>query len=141
MGWLSTLHRAGHEGDRAFFLEAWNGDNPYHVDRIGRGSIHVPALCLSIFGGIQPGPLAAYVRDALSESEKADGLLQRFQVLVWPDRLPYERVDESPDPNTKEAVFQVFKALAAFDPKEFGASSDAFVPEDPEEESEPEGVP
>jgi putative DNA primase/helicase len=141
MGWLSTLHRAGHEGDRAFFLEAWNGDNPYHVDRIGRGSIHVPALCLSIFGGIQPGPLTAYVRDALSESEKADGLLQRFQVLVWPDRLPYERVDESPDPNAKEAVFQVFKALAAFDPKEFGARFDAFGPEDPEQESEPEGVP
>jgi hypothetical protein len=141
MGWLSTLHRAGHEGDRAFYLEAWNGDSPYHVDRIGRGSIHVPALCLGIFGGIQPGPLTTYVRDALSESEKADGLLQRFQVIVWPDRLPYERVDESPDPNTKEAVFKVFKALAAFDPKEFGARFDAFEPEDPEQESEPEGVP
>jgi hypothetical protein len=141
MGWLSTLDRAGHEGDRAFFLEAWNGDKPYHVDRIGRGSIHIPALCLSIFGGIQPGPLTSYVQDALSESEKADGLLQRFQVLVWPDARPYERVDEDPDPATKGAVFKIFKALANFDAKEFGAKFDTFGPADPEGESGPEGVP
>jgi hypothetical protein len=141
MGWLSTLDRAGHEGDRAFFLEAWNGDKPYHVDRIGRGSIHIPALCLSIFGGIQPGPLMTYVQDALAESEKADGLLQRFQVLVWPDTRPYGRVDEPPDPETKGAVFKIFKALASFNAKEFGAKLDAFEPTDPEEESEPEGVP
>jgi hypothetical protein len=141
MGWLSTLDRAGHEGDRAFFLEAWNGDKPYHVDRIGRGSIHIPALCLSIFGGIQPGPLMNYVQDALSESEKADGLLQRFQVLVWPDTRPYGRVDEPPDPETKGAVFKIFKTLATFNAKEFGAKLDAFEPTDPEEESEPEGIP
>jgi hypothetical protein len=141
MGWLSTLDRAGHEGDRAFFLEAWNGDKPYHVDRIGRGSIHIPALCLSIFGGIQPGPLMSYVQDALSESEKADGLLQRFQVLVWPDTRPYGRVDEPPDPETKGAVFKIFKALSTFDAMEFGAKLDAFAPADPEGKTEPEGVP
>jgi hypothetical protein len=141
MGWLSTLDRAGHEGDRAFFLEAWNGDKPYHVDRIGRGSIHIPALCLSIFGGIQPGPLMSYVQDALSESEKADGLLQRFQVLVWPDTRPYSRVDEPPDPETKGAVFRIFKALSTFDAKEFGAKLDAFEPTDPEGGAEPEGIP
>jgi hypothetical protein len=141
MGWLSSLDRAGHEGDRAFFLESWNGDKPYHVDRIGRGSIHIPALCLSIFGGIQPGPLMSYVQDALSESEKADGLLQRFQVLVWPDTRPYGRVDEPPDPETKGAVFKIFKSLTTFDAKEFGAKLDAVEPTDPEGESEPEGVP
>jgi putative DNA primase/helicase len=141
MGWLSALDRAGREGARAFFLESWNGDKPYHVDRVERGSIHVPALCLSIFGGIQPGPLMTYVQDALSESEKADGLLQRFQVLVWPDARPYGRVDEPPDPETKGAVFKIFKALAAFNAEEFGAKLDAFEPTDPEEESEPEGIP
>ncbi len=136
MGWLATLDRGGHEGDRAFFLEAWNGDKPYHVDRIGRGSIHIPALCLSIFGGIQPGPLMRYVKDALAESEKADGLLQRFQALVWPDARPYERVDEPPDPKTKGAVFKIFKALATLDAKEFGAKFDTFEPVDPDGASE-----
>jgi hypothetical protein len=120
-GWLSTLDRGGHEGDRAFFLEAWDGRKHFDVDRIGRGSIHVPALCLSIFGGIQPGPLMNYVRDALSESEKADGLLQRFQVLVWPDPRPYERSDEEPTPAAKEEVFKLFKELTEINIEDFGA--------------------
>jgi hypothetical protein len=121
MGWLATLDRGGHEGDRAFFLEAWDGKHAYHVDRIGRGSVHVPALCLSIFGGIQPGPLSRYVQDALTESVKADGLLQRFQVLVWPDPRPYVRSDEAPDPETRDAVFSIFKTLATLDARKFGA--------------------
>src|SRR3712207_6980715 len=58
---------------------------PYTTLFRSRGSIHVPALCISLLGGIQPGPLTKYVGDALSEAEKADGLLQRFQVLVYPD--------------------------------------------------------
>src|SRR3712207_7707258 len=97
---------AGMRATGRFSLESWDGKKPYHIDRIGRGSIHVPALCLSIFGGIQPGPLMSYVQDAISESEKADGLLQRFQVLVWPDPRPYRRSDESPDPETRDAVFK-----------------------------------
>jgi hypothetical protein len=108
----------------------------------GNGTAYkVLALCLSIFGGIQPGPLMSYVQDALSESEKADGLLQRFQVLVWPDARPYSRVDEPPDPETRDAVFKIFKALSTFDAKEFGAKFDTFEPTDPEGEAEPEGVP
>jgi hypothetical protein len=77
-----------------------------------------------------------YVKDALAESEKADGLLQRFQVLVWPDTRPYERVDEPPDPETKGAVFKIFKALATLDAKGFGARFDTFEPADPDGESE-----
>jgi hypothetical protein len=121
MGWLSTLDRGGHEADRAFFLEAWDGRNPYDVDRIGRGSLHVPALCLSILGGIQPGPLMNYVQDALSEGEKADGLLQRFQVLVWPDTRKYSRSDEAPVPGSRDAVYKVFKGLVGLGAKAFGA--------------------
>jgi len=32
-GWLRTLDREGHENDRAFYLEAWNGNGPYTYDR------------------------------------------------------------------------------------------------------------
>jgi putative DNA primase/helicase len=60
-GWLSSLRQEGREGDREFFLEAWNGDGGYTFDRIGRGMVHVDGLCLSIVGGIQPGKLAKYV--------------------------------------------------------------------------------
>ena len=57
-GFFRTLDRQGHESDRACYLESWNGMGSYVYDRIGRGTVIVPHLCLSIFGGIQPGPLA-----------------------------------------------------------------------------------
>ena len=60
-GWLATLDKHGREGDRQFFLESWNGDKPYTVDRIVRGRVSAPALCLSIVGGIQPGRVRQYL--------------------------------------------------------------------------------
>jgi hypothetical protein len=132
-GWLKQLEKGGHEGDRAFFIESWDGLVPYEVDRIGRGSIYVPALCLSIFGGIQPGPLMRYVGDALEEGEKADGLLQRFQVLVWPDPRPYNRSDEAPIPATRDAVMKVFRSLRDLDVEGFGAKVETIRTEEGEE--------
>jgi hypothetical protein len=81
-GWFRSLDKQGREGDRAFYLESWNGTGSFDVDRIGRGSIHIPALCLSILGGIQPGPLSSYVYQAVQGEQGADGLLQRFQLLI-----------------------------------------------------------
>src|ERR1019366_4660808 len=52
-GWWSQLDRAGREGERAFCLQAWNGDTGHTIDRIGRGTIHVEACCMSMLGGIQ----------------------------------------------------------------------------------------
>jgi hypothetical protein len=55
------------------------------IDRIGRGTIHVEACCMSMLGGIQPGRLRSYLVDALQDGPSNDGLIQRFQLLVWPD--------------------------------------------------------
>ena len=49
-GWLAALERQGREGERAFYLQAWNGDAGFTIDRIGRGSVHVEACCVSILG-------------------------------------------------------------------------------------------
>jgi len=124
MGWLRSLDKAGRESDRAFYLEAWNGNGSFSVDRIGRGSLHVPAVCVSILGGIQPGPLLTYVNDALEESEKADGLLQRFQVLVYPDLRGYDPVDRWPDTEAKTRAYKIFKGLAGLEAEAFGAHAD-----------------
>jgi hypothetical protein len=124
MGWLRSLDKAGREADRAFYLEAWNGNGSFSVDRIGRGSLHVPAVCVSVLGGIQPGPLTTYVTDALEEAEKADGLLQRFQVLVYPDLRGYDPVDRWPDLEAKNRAYDVFKNLANLSAEAFGARAD-----------------
>lgn len=124
MGWLRSLDKAGRESDRAFYLEAWNGNGSFSVDRIGRGSLHVPAVCVSVLGGIQPGPLTTYVGDALEEAEKADGLLQRFQVLVYPDLRDYDPVDRWPNLEAKNRAHEVFKGLANLNAEAFGAVVD-----------------
>jgi hypothetical protein len=121
MRFLKGLDRVGREADRAFYLEAWNGNGSFEVDRIGRGSLHVPALCISLLGGIQPGPLTKYVGDALAETEKADGLLQRFQVLVYPDQKDYEPSDARPDAKARNRAYEIMEKLATLDAKEFGA--------------------
>jgi hypothetical protein len=46
-GWWAGLDRQGREQEREFFLQAWNGDTSFTLDRIGRGHIHVEACCLS----------------------------------------------------------------------------------------------
>lgn len=123
-GWLRTLDKQGHEGDRAFYLEAWNGTGNFNVDRIGRGSLHVPALCLSVLGGIQPGPLSSYVYGATTaDSTDNDGLLQRFQLLVWPDApATWKNVDRWPNTEARVRAFDVLTRLASLTPEICGAT-------------------
>lgn len=61
VGLIASWDREGREGERAFYLEAWNGNASFDTDRIGRGSIFIPNLCVSIFGGIQPDKLTGYL--------------------------------------------------------------------------------
>jgi hypothetical protein len=76
------------DGERAFFLEAWNGNQNFDTDRIGRGHISIPNLCASIFGGIQPDKLRVYLEQAVHALAN-DGMLQ-LQVLVYPDARRWE---------------------------------------------------
>jgi putative DNA primase/helicase len=123
-GFLRTLDRQGHESDRGFYLESWNGNGSYTFDRIGRGTIHIPAVCLALFGTIQPGPLAKYLRGTIS-GEEADGFIPRFQVLVHPD--PPEKfinVDRCPNTATKNAAYAIFQAIDRLDPTALGCEVD-----------------
>jgi hypothetical protein len=82
-GWLRSFDREDRACDRAFYLEAWNGNGPpFTYDRIGRGTILLPSPCVSILGGMQPGPLRALLRRAVRGGEADDGLASRFQLLV-----------------------------------------------------------
>ena len=115
-GWWSTLDRAGREGERAFSLQAWNGDTGHTIDRIGRGTIHVEACCMSMLGGIQPGRLRSYLVDALRDGPSNDGLIQRFQLLVWPDTEPgWEYIDRAPDATYEKQAERVFRKLIELD--------------------------
>jgi hypothetical protein len=121
MGLLASWDREGNEGDRAFYLEAWNGTGSFAVDRIGRGSILIKNLCLSVFGGIQPDLLARYLAST-AEGMDNDGRVQRFQVMVYPEPVAWQWRDRYPVKGAREAVRAIFDRLAVFDPMQDGAS-------------------
>jgi Protein of unknown function (DUF3987) len=117
-GYFRTLERQGHEADRAFYLECWNGDGSFTYDRIGRGTLHIAGACLSILGSIQPGPLSDLVRGLRGSGD--DGLLQRFQLAVWPDASPkWRNVDRAPDREARDAVQRIIDRLDKLTPESF----------------------
>lgn len=121
-GWLANLDREGRESDRAFWLECWNGTGTFTVDRIGRGTVRIEACAVSILGGMQPGKLAEYVRGAIRGGFSDDGLIQRFQLAVYPD-LPanWSYRDRRADPASEARAWEAFQRLRALDPDTIGA--------------------
>lgn len=112
MGWLSSFQRKGRESDRPFFLEGWNGKHGFEIDRIGREAPHIEEVCISILGGIQPGPLSQYIHSAIKGGMGDDGFIQRFQIMVWPDVKSEWELIESTDLNTWEPyIYQIFNNL------------------------------
>jgi putative DNA primase/helicase len=117
-GLLRSLDKEGQEGGRAFYLQGYDGNQSYTFDRIGRGrNLHIPSVCIAMLGGIQPGKLASYIRDAVSGGAGDDGLLQRFGLLVWPDvGGEWINIDRLPDTPAKRAAFDTFHWIDAMQP-------------------------
>ena len=121
IGTLASWERDGRQQDRAFYLESWNGYGSFTADRIGRGTIYTENLCISIFGGIQPSKLEDYLQQAILGSRN-DGLIQRFQLLVYPDpQKCWGLVDEHPNYEAGERYSQIVNKLAELDFLQHGA--------------------
>ena len=108
-GLLKSLDTPGQEAARGFYLSGWGGSGDCIIDRIGRASIHLHSYCISLFGGFQPDRIKAYVRETQSGSSNNDGLIQRFQMIVWPDQIQKLKIVDRP-PN-KNALAAIDKAL------------------------------
>lgn len=118
-GWLRGLDRPGREQDRAFYLECWDGGESSTVDRIGRGKIYVKNSTLSILGTIQPAMLLPYLRGSL-EGYGDDGLIQRLQMLVYPNKPEtYRYIDRLP--KGRDKARNSFKAIYDLDPAKIKA--------------------
>ena len=111
---LTSMDKQGQEQSRGFYLQGYDGNQGYTVDRIGRGKdLHCERVCLAMLGSIQPGKLQSYVREAVNGGTGDDGLLQRFGLAVWPDNsLPIARIDQYPDEDAKAMAFEVFSRLS-----------------------------
>lgn len=105
---LDTEEFAEH---RSFLLVAHNGRSRFVVDRIGRGTLILEAVCVSIVGGVQPARVSRLVDGAVN-GRSDDGLLQRFQLSVWPDAQgKWKWKDRSPCAEARRKYEEVFQAL------------------------------
>jgi hypothetical protein len=110
-GLLAKLESEQYQSDRAFYLEAYNGDGRFTYDRIGRGTVHIDHCTLSMIGGVQPSRIAPIVRGAISGVSN-DGLIQRLQLAVWPDDFPsWKYTDREPNAAARRAYEKVFRDL------------------------------
>lgn len=124
IGLLSSWDKEGRESDRAFHLEAWNGDGSNTTDRITRGTTYTENLCEAIFGGIQPSKLISYLYKTVRNIEN-DGLIQRLQLLVYPDEpKAWQLVDQDPNHSERDRAFAVIEKLASVDFVQYGATLD-----------------
>lgn len=122
-GFLKTMDKPGRDGDREFFLESWGGTGSYQTDRIGRGSKFVKGIRLAILGTTQPGKLNEYIQDAIRGGTGDDGLIQRFQLAVFPQpSKQWENVDRKPDLKAREAVNKIFRSLVSLEDEIFAVT-------------------
>ena len=90
----------------------------------------IEAACLSLIGGIQPGPLQGYLCDAVRGGKDDDGTMQRFQLAVWPDSSSdWRNVDRWPDSNASGAASEVFFRLDKATGEGLGGQRDKFDPD------------
>jgi len=120
VGLLASFDKEGREGDRAFYLEGWNGNGSFTVDRIMRGTSVIDKLCISVFGTTQPDKLQKYIYRASHQLEN-DGLLQRFQLLVYPDTPEPKLVDIAANDGAYATVEAIYERLANESPEMWGA--------------------
>ncbi len=113
VGWVRGLDRSGREGARQFFLECWNGNGTsFDYDTIAHGHMRCESLCLSVLGTIQPGPLSELIAHADKGGGGDDGLIQRFQLMVYPDiSHEWKHVDRRPDEYAARSAVEVFMRL------------------------------
>ncbi|WP_345097238.1 DUF3987 domain-containing protein, partial [Bartonella acomydis] len=110
-GFLTDMERKEYQTDRAFYLTAFNGDDQFTYDRIGRGTIFIPHVTLSMIGGIQPSRIIPIIQ-AIQRGINDDGLLQRFQMIVWPDETKdWQLVDRPPNQEGWQKYEEVFRSF------------------------------
>ena len=123
---FAMLQRQDKAGDRQFYLQAFNGDTSFIVDRVTRDSIHIKHLCLSLFGTTQPETVYSIVSETNRALSGGDGLLQRFQVMVICEHPRYEYTDIQPNRDARELYYQLINRILTYSAVDYGAFRDSY---------------
>src|SRR3989442_2013696 len=88
---IRDFEKPGHESDRKFWIEMWDGDKHATTnDRVGRG---FTAFCKGggMFGNYQPEIWLRILRDEVAKG--TDGWAARAQAIVYPNEKKHVRTD------------------------------------------------
>ncbi len=111
-GFLKITENPSKPNDRSFYLESWNGDGSYTYDRIGRGTIVVESMVISILGTIQPGVYMSYIQKTIKQGSGDDGFAQRFQLSTYPDGIDnWKNIDRKPDEIAQDGYNKLIATL------------------------------
>jgi hypothetical protein len=120
---FTDLQREEKAPARGFMLTGWTGLESYTFDRIARGTTHIDAVNISLFGTAQPQRIANLV--AASTAKHDDGMIQRLQLLAWPDLAgDWVSADRLPDAAARDAAFACCKRLSELSAGSVGAEED-----------------
>ena len=105
------LQREEKAAVRGFLLTGWAGMEAYTFDRIGRGTTHIEAVNISLFGTAQPQRIMNLV--SVSSAKHDDGMIQRLQLVAWPEfGGAWVPVDRVPDVAARETAFACCERLS-----------------------------
>lgn len=121
-GFLKNLDSSGKEEYRSFYLEGWSSGSK-SIERVGSGHLFIPKLTLGILGNIQPSILKPYIYETV-KGKKADGLLQRFQLLVYAEPLEIRGVDRIPNKIARDDFDSVIKYIVEVEEFEGAETND-----------------
>ena len=97
--------------DQGFWLSAKQGQ-PHNIDRVTRGSTHVPCVAVHVLGGIQPDVIRKFAPDF-----SGNGMLQRFLlVCMGPSKIA---PDLAPDENARRVMHAAIGMLVRLENTDF----------------------
>jgi hypothetical protein len=114
-GFFLQMELTGHNVDKSFYLSAWDGHNSSYTDRITRRTVRLSNILMSVFGGMTPASLASFLLNPAIDASSADGMMQRFQLAIYPDKpsalVSIRDTDRYPDLEAENAALNVFRAF------------------------------
>lgn len=125
---LDTFNKKGHETDRQFLLEGWNGDGSFKYDTLCRGTKSLSGVSLTVLGGIQPSVIQLVLNE-MKNGKSNDGFIQRFQLIVFPNQSLQPRyVDLETPRELDENVYRLLDKVAMLDISKHGTQEIFEVP-------------
>ncbi len=115
-GWFRSFNQYRPGSDEQFYLQCHAG-GPWLQHRKSGVDIIIPDVYLNICGGFQPDVVAEVL--ARRPGKGDSGMAARFSLLVWPDPIRRQWVDNSPDRELRSQVTGLFAQLLDKDPEAF----------------------